>query len=76
MSNHRELLNGEVEPLTAREIEVLSLMAEGSSSREIATRLGIRYATVRSHIRSVGSKLGVHSKGEAVMKARQLALIG
>ena len=31
--------------------------------------------TVRSHIRSVGGKLGVHSKGEAVVKAKQLALI-
>ena len=50
-------------------------MAEGSSSRDIATRLGISYATVRSHIRSMGGKLGVHSKGEAVIRARELALI-
>jgi DNA-binding NarL/FixJ family response regulator len=76
MSNHRGLLNGDLEPLTPREIEVLRLMAEGSSSRDIATRLGISYATVRSHIRSMGSKLGVHSKGEAITKARTLALIG
>lgn len=55
--------------------EVLGLMAEGTSSREIASRLGISYATVRSHIRSVGGKLGVHSKVDAVAKARQLALI-
>jgi DNA-binding NarL/FixJ family response regulator len=75
VSNHRGLLIGQVEPLTTREIEVLRLMAEGSSSRDIAERLGISYATVRSHIRSMGGKLGVHSKGEAVMKARQLALI-
>jgi DNA-binding NarL/FixJ family response regulator len=51
-------------------------MAEGTPSREIATRLGTSYATVRSHIRSMGSKLGVHSKFEAVVKARELALIG
>jgi DNA-binding NarL/FixJ family response regulator len=75
LSNHRGLLNGELEPLTNREIEVLRLMAEGSSSRDIATRLGISYATVRSHIRSMGGKLGVHSKGEAVIRARELALI-
>ena len=75
MSNQRGLLNGELEPLTNREIEVLRLMAEGSSSRDIATRLGISYATVRSHIRSMGGKLGVHSKGEAVIRARELALI-
>ena len=75
MSKHRGLLKGELEPLTAREIEVLRLMAEGRSSRDIATRLGISYATVRSHIRSLGGKLSVHSKGEAVAKARELALI-
>ena len=75
MSNHRGTPNGQVESLTGREIEVLRLMAEGATSRQIASRLGISYATVRSHIRSVGGKLGVHSKGEAVVKARQLALI-
>jgi len=50
-------------------------MAEGTSSREIAARLGISYTTVRTHIRSLGSKLGVHSKLEAIVKARELALI-
>jgi len=75
VSNHGGLLNGELEPLTNREIEVLRLMAEGSSSRDIASRLGITYATVRSHIRSMGGKLGVHSKGEAILRARELALI-
>lgn len=68
-------MDGQVESLTAREKEVLGLMAEGTSSREIASRLGISYATVRSHIRSVGGKLGVHSKFDAVTKARRLALI-
>jgi LuxR family maltose regulon positive regulatory protein len=75
MSNHRGILFGQLEPLTSRETEVLRLMAEGASSREIAARLGISYATVRSHIRSMGGKLGVHSKSEAVAKGRQLALI-
>ena len=75
--NHRfGATDGQVEPLTARETEVLRLMAEGTSSRDIASRLGISYATVRSHIRSVGGKLGVHSKFDSVAKARQLALIG
>jgi DNA-binding CsgD family transcriptional regulator len=69
-------LGGQVESLTTREIEVLRLIAEGAGSRDIATRLGISYATVRSHIRSVGAKLGVHSKGEAVTRAKQLAIIG
>jgi DNA-binding CsgD family transcriptional regulator len=69
------LINGQVEPLTAREAEVLNLMAQRMPSRHIAASLGISYATVRSHIRSVGAKLGAHSKDEAVAKARRLALI-
>ena len=68
--------DGQVESLTAREIEVLRLIAEGAASRDIAARLGISYATVRSHIRSVGAKLAVHSKAEAVLKAKRLAIIG
>ena len=70
-----ELIDGRLEPLTVRETEVLILMAQGMPSRHIAARLGISYATVRSHIRSVGGKLGSHSKDEAILKARQLALI-
>lgn len=74
--NHHYGFDGQVESLTAREVEVLRLIAEGAASRDIAARLGISYATVRSHIRSVGAKLGVHSKGEAVVKAKRLAIIG
>ena len=73
--NHLGPTGRQVEPLTARETEVLSLMAEGTSSRKIAMRLGISYATVRSHIRSLAGKLGAHSKDEAVAKARKLTLI-
>jgi len=73
--NHRYAFDAGFESLTEREVEVLRLIAEGARSRDIATRLGISYATVRSHIRSVGSKLDVHSKGEAVARARELAII-
>jgi two-component system response regulator DevR len=73
--NKRRSMDVQVESLTAREKEVLRLMAEGVSSREIASRLGISYATVRTHIRSLGSKLGVHSKLQAIVRARELALI-
>ncbi len=73
--NRRRQSDGQRESLTAREKEVLRLMAEGVSSRDIATRLGISYATVRTHIRSLGAKLGVHSKVQAIVKARELALI-
>ena len=74
LNNKRES-EAQLERLTAREKEVLRLMAEGTSSRDIAGRLGISYTTVRTHIRSLGSKLGVHSKLEAIVKARELALV-
>jgi len=73
--NRRRQSESQRESLTAREKEVLRLMAEGESSRDIASRLGISYATVRTHIRSLGAKLGVHSKVQAIVKARELALI-
>ncbi len=73
--NSRRELDAQLERLTAREKEVLRLMAEGISSRDIAKHLGISYTTVRTHIRSLGSKLGVHSKLEAIVKARDLALV-
>src|ERR671935_2775303 len=73
--NTRREVEAQLERLTPREKEVLRLMAEGTSSRDIASRLGISYTTVRTHIRSLGSKLGVHSKLEAIVKARELALV-
>ena len=73
--NRRREMDSQLESLTHREKQVLRLMAEGTSSREIAARLSISYTTVRTHIRSLGSKLGVHSKLEAIVKARELALI-
>jgi DNA-binding NarL/FixJ family response regulator len=73
--NRRREVEAQLERLTPREKEVLRLMAEGAASRDIASRLGISYTTVRTHIRSLGSKLGVHSKLEAIIKARELALV-
>jgi len=73
--NKRRDMESQLEKLTTREKEVLRLMAQGISSREIAAKLGISYTTVRTHIRSLGSKLGVHSKLEAIVKARELALV-
>ena len=73
--NKRREVESQLERLTPREKEVLRLMAEGMPSRDIADKLGISYTTVRTHIRSLGSKMGVHSKLEAIVKARELALI-
>ncbi|TMD27771.1 MAG: response regulator transcription factor [Chloroflexi bacterium] len=71
----RRAVEAQLERLTRREKDVLRLMAEGYPSRAIAGDLGISYTTVRTHIRSLGSKLAVHSKLEAIVKARELGLI-
>jgi len=71
----RRAIEAQFESLTPREREVLRLLAEGLSSRSVAAKMGISYTTVRTHIRSLGSKLGVHSKLEAIVKARELGLI-
>jgi two-component system nitrate/nitrite response regulator NarL len=55
--------------LTGRERQILGLMTEGMDNREIAARLGIGYATVRSHVRHLLGKLGARSKLEAVVRA-------
>ncbi|HXS41834.1 MAG TPA: alpha/beta fold hydrolase [Stellaceae bacterium] len=56
--------------LTARECNVLELVAGGLDNYEIATRLGIREKTVRNHVTSVLSKLGAKSRAQAVARAR------
>jgi DNA-binding NarL/FixJ family response regulator len=71
----RRSIEAQLESLTPREKEVLRLMAEGLPSRSIASELGISYTTIRTHIRSLGGKLGVHSKLEAIVKAREMGLI-
>ncbi|MGH7764114.1 MAG: response regulator [Candidatus Dormibacteraceae bacterium] len=71
----RRAIDTQLQSLTVREKQVLQLVAAGVSSRSIAGDLGISYTTVRTHIRSLGHKLGVHSKLEAIVKARELGLI-
>jgi len=71
----RRSIEAQLDRLTPREKEVLRLMAEGHPSRAIAAEMGISYTTVRTHIRSLGSKLAVHSKLEAIVKARELAIV-
>jgi DNA-binding NarL/FixJ family response regulator len=55
--------------LTAREIEVLKLVAEGRANREIARKLFISENTVKNHVRNILDKLQLHSRMEAVMYA-------
>jgi len=61
--------------LSAREIEVLQLVAEGASNGEIAARLHVTDATVKSHLVHVFSKLGVGSRTAAVAEARGLGIL-
>lgn len=62
-------------PLTAREVEVLRTLAQGSSTREIADTLSISVATVRTHIQNILEKLDVHSQVQAVAAALRNRLI-
>jgi len=55
--------------LTAKEKEVLALLAEGKSYKMVADKLGISYFTVNSHVKKIYEKLHVHSLGEAVSLA-------
>lgn len=61
--------------LSAREAEVLSLVAGGSSNREVARSLFVSEATVKSHLVHVFEKLGVDSRTAAVARARELGLL-
>jgi DNA-binding NarL/FixJ family response regulator len=63
------------EALTGRELEVLSLLAQGKSNKDIATKLFISETTVKSHLRSIFTKLKVLSRTEAVAAASRRGLI-
>lgn len=58
----------ELQQLTAREMEILKLLAKGYLYKEISDQLGISMSTVRTHVTSVYEKLHVHSRTEAAMK--------
>jgi LuxR family maltose regulon positive regulatory protein len=64
-----------VEPLSERELEVLQLIAEGLANPQIARRLFLALNTVKVHTRNIYSKLDVHNRTQAVMRARELDLL-
>ena len=64
-----------VEALSDREIEVLKLVTEGMSNREIAEQLIISPGTAKSHIHNLCGKLGVRNRTEAAMKGKELGLV-
>jgi DNA-binding NarL/FixJ family response regulator len=81
----RELLGGrpsapalpdaDAPDLTRRQLEVLNLLGEGRSARQIAAGLHLSEATVRNHIRAVKHALDARSQLEAIARARKLGLL-
>lgn len=65
----------DVEPLTAREIQVLELLAEGLPNKAIAARLGISDQTVKFHVAALSGKLGAANRTDAVRRAVRRGLI-
>jgi LuxR family maltose regulon positive regulatory protein len=63
------------EPLTEREMEILVLLAERLSSKEIGTRLFISPGTVRQHCHRIYRKLEVNGRRQAVEKARVIGIL-
>jgi LuxR family maltose regulon positive regulatory protein len=66
---------GLIEALTERELEVLRLLAAGRSNAELAAELFVERSTVKTHLIHLYSKLGVHSRTQAVARARALGLL-
>jgi len=63
------------EPLSERELEVLTLLASGRQNREVARDLFVSVGTVKTHTNNIYRKLGVRNRAEALARARNLKLI-
>ena len=64
-----------MEPLTARETEVMRLLVGGCSNREISAALGAAEATVKVHVSNILSKLGERDRVQAVLRALEAGLV-
>jgi LuxR family maltose regulon positive regulatory protein len=64
-----------VEPLSARELEVLELIAEGLTNPEVASRLYLSLNTIKAHTRNIYGKLSVHSRTQAIARSRALGIL-
>ncbi len=70
-----ESISSLIEPLTERELDVLKLLAQGRTDKKIAESLVISRETVHKHLKNIYGKLDVHSRTEAIARARQLNLL-
>jgi ATP/maltotriose-dependent transcriptional regulator MalT len=61
--------------LTAKELEVIALLAEGGSNQDIAERLYVSKSTIKTHLVSLYRKLDVSRRTQAIRKARTLRII-
>jgi LuxR family maltose regulon positive regulatory protein len=64
-----------LEPLTPREVEIMGLIGKGYSNPEIASELVVSLNTVKKHTSNIYGKLGVRSRTQAIMRARELNLL-
>ena len=64
-----------IEPLSTREQDVLELLAAGLSNAQMAAQLVVTVGTIKTHIKSIYGKLGVHSRVQAVARAREVGLL-
>jgi DNA-binding NarL/FixJ family response regulator len=66
---------GLAEPLAAREVEILRLVAQGLSNREIAQRLFLAEGTVKNYVTALLQKIGVRDRTQAALRGRELGLL-
>lgn len=66
---------GLAEPLSEREVEILRLVAQGLSNREIADRLSLAQGTVKNYVTTILQKLGTRDRTQAALRARELGLL-
>ncbi len=62
------------QPFSARELEVIALLLQGKSNKEMALGLGVTHRTVESHLSSIYAKLGVSSRTEAVIRLSEASM--